>query len=619
MMCGICGFVSLEGLPEEGKTRSILEAMTGKMVHRGPDDSGFYQDSHAALGFRRLCIIDLHTGRQPLANENSQVFLVFNGEIYNFPKLRRELQGRGHIFRSQTDSEVIVHLYEELGEGCLNELRGMFSFALWDKARQKLLLARDRFGIKPLYYTSRGGTLLFASEVKALLEYPGLKAELNPEALPHYLTFQYVPDPQSIFKGISRLRPAHCLLFDRRGITEKRYWQLHFRPDKSKPLDYFVEQADHLLREAVRMHMLSDVPRGAFLSSGVDSSTVAALFSRIEPVQTFSVGCAGGKYDELPRARETAKLLGARHREIQISAAEFWSCLPRIIWRQEEPVADPSAAALYFVARLAAEDVRVVLSGEGADEAFGGYDIYREPAAVAPLQMLPLPFKKILGQASRLLPDGFKGKNYLRRGATPLEMRYYGNAFIYTEEEKRELLNPELFPGGWAPPWLVTAPIYRRSPGLDGATRMQQLDFATWLPGDILAKADRMTMAHSLELRVPFLDHHLVEFAATIPPRYKIRGSLTKYLLRQVAARYLPPEICRRPKLGFPVPVAAWIRDHYAPALRELFRSEAARNYFNPALLEGMLEAHCRGAGDYARRLWTAAVFLIWHSVCLCP
>lgn len=593
--------------------------MTGTMVHRGPDDDGYYLDDHAALGFRRLSIIDLGSGRQPITDENRCLYLVFNGEIYNFQQLRSALQGRGHCFRSRTDSEVIVHLYEEHGDRCLEHLRGMFAFALWDTRNRRLFLARDRFGIKPLYCTTVGDTLVFASEAKAVLAHPEVTARLNLEALPHYLTFQYFPDPGSAFKDIHRLRPAHCLTATAAGTETRQYWRLQFRPDPRPqlPLDEYINRADHLLREAVRLHMVSDVPRGCFLSSGVDSSTVVALFNRIEPVHTYSVGCAGGKYDELPQARETARLLGTRHREVTVDAAEFWENLPRILWSQDEPVADPAAIALYFVARLAATDLKVVLSGEGADEAFGGYDIYREPAAVAPLQRLPGPARTALASLYPRLPHGFRGRNYLRRGTTPLERRYFGNACIYAEEEKEKLLNDELFPGGWEPPWAVTAPYFRLSEKLDGTTRMQHLDFHTWLPGDILAKADRMTMAHSLELRVPFLDHHLVEFAATIPPRYKIRRGLTKFVLRRAAARYLPPEVCHRPKLGFPVPIAAWIRDSYAPSLRELFHSETARAYFNPQFLETLLEEHCRGAADHARKLWTAAIFLLWHRLYL--
>ncbi len=612
-MCGICGFVSLKGIAEE--SGPVLEAMMQVMTHRGPDDYGFYHDSYAGLGFRRLSIIDLKAGRQPFASEDGRYRAVVNGAIYNFQALRRELQARGHLFRTQTDGEVIVHLYEDLGENCVKKLRGMFTLAIWDTLEKKLFLARDRFGIKPLYYTLLGDMLIFASEAKSLLQHPSVEAKLNQAALPHYLTFQYFPDPETAFAGIYRLRPAHHLTFDRNGLSIKKYWHLKFRPDQSKDLSYYVDMTDHLLQEAVRLHMTSDVPRGAFLSSGIDSSTIVALLNRFEDVSTYSVGCAGGKYDELPPARETAAFLGTRHEERRISAGEYWEQLPKITWYQDEPVADPAAVALYFAARLAAGEVKVVLSGEGADEVFGGYDIYREPAAVAPLQRLPGPLKQLLRSASRILPEGLKGKNYLRRATTSLEQRYFGNAFIFTEDEKRALLNREIYGQGWEPPTAVTAPYYKQSIRYDGTTRMQHLDFFTWLPGDILAKADRMTMAHSLELRMPYLDHVLFEFAATIPPQFKIRKGMTKYVLRQAAARHLPDEIVRRPKLGFPVPIALWIRDSFKEQLRELFHSRIARTYFNPPQLEHLLNLHCRGEGDYGRKLWTAAIFILWHSI----
>ncbi|MEW5783930.1 MAG: asparagine synthase (glutamine-hydrolyzing) [Bacillota bacterium] len=613
-MCGICGMVSMGGLPADSRT--VLQVMAGSMAHRGPDDSGFFVDHFAALGFRRLSIIDLSTGKQPIANEDGRYQLIFNGEIYNFKQLRRELQAGGHRFRSQTDSEVIVHLYEDLGERCVHHLRGMFGFAVWDTAARRLFLARDRFGIKPLYYTRVGDNLIFASEAKAILAHPAVETRLNLGALPHYLTFQYFPDPETAFDGIYRLRPAHHLTLDAGGARIKKYWQLRFKTDP-KPLRDLIEMTDHLLQESVRLHMISDVPRGAFLSSGIDSSNIVAMLNRLEDVHTYSVGCVGGKYDELPAARETARFLGTRHREISVEAGEFWNELPRILWCQDEPVADPAAVALYFVARLAAEDVKVVLSGEGADEVFGGYEIYREPAAVAPVQFLPGPLQQLLRGGAARLPAGVRGRNYLKRATTPLEQRYFGNAFIFSEPEKKALLNPELYAAGWADPTTITEPYFKASRGYDGTTRMQHLDFFTWLPGDILAKADRMTMAHSLELRVPYLDHILVEFAAAIPPQYKIHKGMTKYVLRQAASRYLPGEVYRRPKLGFPVPIAAWIREHYQSNLNDLFHSSAACAYFNTTLLEQMLEQHTRGNADYGRKLWAVAVFLLWHRIYL--
>jgi asparagine synthase (glutamine-hydrolysing) len=604
--------VSLKGIAEE--SGSVLKNMTMSMVHRGPDDEGYYLDGYAGLGYRRLSIIDLKSGQQPLSSEDGRYQLIFNGEIYNYQQLRRELQAKGHRFRTRTDAEVVVHLYEDSGSDCVRKLRGMFGLAIWDKAENRLFLARDRFGIKPLYYTATGDTFVFSSELKTLLQHPSVEAKLNTAALPHYLTFQYFPDPETAFENIYRLRPAHYLTLDRKGLNMNKYWHLQFKPDYSKKIAHFIEMADYLLQESVRLHMVSDVPRGAFLSSGIDSSNIVALLNRMENVSTYTVGCAGGKHDELPQARKTAAFLGTRHREIRISANELWDCLPKIVWHQDEPVADPAAAALYFVARLAAEEVKVVLSGEGADEVFGGYDIYCEPKAVSPVQHLPQPLKQLLNIAAGKLPENTKGKNYLRRATTPLELRYFGNAFIFTESEKEGLLNRELYGEGWEDPTAVTEPYFKLSRRHDDTTRMQHLDFFTWMPGDILAKADRMTMAHSLELRVPYLDHILFEFAASIPPRYKLREGMTKYILRQASSKHLPEEICRRPKLGFPVPISAWIKDHYRPLLQELFQSKTAAIYFNPEKLQQMLQRHCAEKADYGRRLWTVTVFLLWHQ-----
>lgn len=613
-MGGICGFTTGPGgaLPER---RSVLEAMAGAQQHRGRGQDIFFSDTHISLGWRPGEARDSRTPPSLPTDEQGRFQILFDGSIHNHLQLRRDLQRRGHRFRTGESSEIIPHLYEELGRRCPEKLRGPFAFALWDSHEGILFLARDRFGIRPLYYTLvGGGVLAFASEAKALLEHPGISAEVNLAALPHYLTFQYFPDPESAFQGIHRLRPAHHLTWDGRDCRIRRYWEICFNPGTG-PLDHYVDKAGHLLRESVRLHCGEGTMPGALLSSGVDSANLAALLSRRGQAQTFSVDCAGGRYDELTPARETARFLGTLHREAEIGAPEYWEALPRALRQMDEPLADPAAIALYLAAGLAAEEVKTVLSGEGADEVFGGYEIYRVPAAVAPLQWLPRPFKAALHRAATRLPEGMKGKNYLRRATTPLERRYYGNAFIFTETEKRALLNPELYREGWSPPWEITAPYYRKSAGADPATRMQHLDFYTWLPGDILHKADRMSGAHALDVQLPYLDHVLVEFAATIPTRFKMTRGMTKYVLRMAAARYLPEAVHRRPKLGFPVPLALWIREHYRDQLSALWQSEAARIFFNPAVLREMLAEHCRGGSDHARKLWTVACFLLWHDL----
>lgn len=614
-MSGICGFAARQGkvLPDR---QTMLNTMAGEIGHRGRGQHLYFMDDLAALCLLPSGDNGLNTAvREPLTDEGERYHLIGDGTIHNHLQLRNELKRRGHRFKTPADLEVIVHLFEEEGPSCLRKLRGPITLALWDSLEQLLYLARDRFGIKPLYYAiASDGTLVFASEAKALLKYPHISRNVNLAALPHYLTFQYFPDPETAFHGVYRLRPAHHLTWDGAECRLQKYWEIRFRSTE-KPLNYYVEKAAFLIRESVRLHCGAGPTPGAFLSSGIDSSNIAALLCRTGDIKSFSVDCAGSRYDELTPARNTAQLLGTQHFEKAISAAEFWDILPHALWHQDEPVADPAAIALYFAAALAAQQVKTVLSGEGADEVFGGYEIYREPAAVAPVQLLPLPAKTLLHRAAKKLPGGMKGKNYLRRATTPLEKRYYGNAFIFSETGKKALLNRQLFPSGWPPPWEITAPYYRKSSDADATTRMQHLDFYTWLPGDILAKADRMSSAHSLDLRLPYLDHVLVEFAATIPPRYKITRGMTKNVLRMSTSRYLPGEIYRRPKLGFPVPLASWIREHYRDRLRELWQSETAQAFFNPSALEQILESHCRGEADYGRKIWTVAVFLMWHHL----
>lgn len=614
-MGGICGFTAAGRSILPGRDR-VLAAMARTMEHRGKGQKCLFHGAGSSLCL--LAPADRERGLaagELLSDEKKHRYLLCDGTIYNHRQLRHELKSKGHRFRSGQDREVALHLFEEMGPACPRKLRGPFALAIWDEEARSLYLARDRFGIKPLYYAvARDGALVFASEAKALLEYPHIERRVNYTALPHYLTFQYYPDPETAFQGIYRLRPAHHLTWSDRKCSLKKYWEIRFRPD-NKPLDYFVENTARLIHESVRLHCGEGLMPGAFLSSGVDSSNIAALLGTLGHVRSYSVDCAGGKYDELTPARATAGFLGTQHREKKISAAEFWEALPRALWHQDEPVADPAAIALYFAAGLAATEVKAVLSGEGADEVFGGYEIYREPAALAPLQLLPPFAKNALARAAGKLPDGMKGKNYIRRATTPLERRYYGNALIFSENEKEALLSSDLYSAGWKPPWEITAPYYRKSAGAGAAARMQHLDFYTWLPGDILAKADRMSSAHSLEIGLPYLDHPLVEFAATIPPRYRVVRGMTKYVLRMAAARHLPGEVYRRPKLGFPVPLASWIRDHYRDQLRELWCSEAARTCFRPAALERMLDLHCEGRADHARKIWTAAVFLLWHRL----
>lgn len=607
-MCGIVGFID-KAVSREEKV-ALLNAMTSCITHRGPNDSGCFVDDDVALGFRRLSIIDLAAGHQPMANEDETVWMTFNGEIYNYLELRTWLIERGHRFATLTDSEVIIHLYEELGMECTAKLRGMFAFVLWDTKTNTLHGARDRFGIKPFYYALQGQRLIYGSEAKAILTHPSITAKVNEQSLQHYFTFQFVPDPATLFEGIYRLPPSHYFSFTDGHLELKRYWHLEFKP-ADKPLDYFVEGTQHILSEAVRMHMMSDVPRGAFLSGGVDSSVIVALLKRQENLSTYSVGYNESKYDELSEARRTAEVLGTSHHEVKVDAKEFWQALPSIIWHMDEPVADPAACALYFVAERASRDITVVLSGEGADEVFGGYGIYREPAEVRKFGFVPKTLQALLAKGAHFLPEGTKSKDYVRRATTPLAERYFGNALIFTEEQKDKLLP---FRSHRFLPTAVTAPYFAESAHLDEISQMQYLDFNTWLSGDILVKADRMTMAHSLELRVPFLDHHVVEFAATIPPHYKIAENMTKYVLRRAATDWLPQEVAYRPKRGFPVPTREWMKNEWLEDVRQLLSNSTAAQYINKEYALALLAEHVSGKKDNSRRLWAIIVFQLWFS-----
>lgn len=610
-MCGIAGLMYFD---EQKPSLAVLENMTRSMEHRGPDDSGIWIEKQIGLGFRRLSIIDLEDGGQPLSNENESIWIVFNGEIYNYKTLREDLIQRGHRFKTESDTEVIVHLYEEYGDDCVHHLRGMFAFAIWDCNRKRLFAARDYFGIKPFYYALDGKRFVFASEIKSILHSGTVDAQLNTESLFHYLTFQYTPDPATMFEHIYKLPPAHRIVVEKDGKAKiSRYWETVFEP-QDIPFSDVVEQVRETLKESVKQHIHSDVKRGCLLSSGIDSTAVAALMRSFEPIKTFSVGFAG-KINETEVAQETAKALGTEHYAKVISKEEYFATVPKAVWNQDEPVADPSAIALYHVAALAREHVSVVLSGEGADELFGGYRIYREPLALRPIAVLPDFVKRGLHRLAALLPDGMKGRNYLLRATTPLERRFLGNARIFSEEMKAELFVGGRLDGAMLPdPFQLAQTFYRETEGLDDVTRMQHIDLNLWMPGDILAKADKMTMAHSLELRVPFLDKELFEVARKIPAKYRIAEGTTKYVFRKAMEGIVPDFILHRPKLGFPVPLRSWLCEAEGDQVREQIVSGSARQYFNSAYVERMFKLHRDGKVDFSRHLWTLYIFSLWHE-----
>ncbi len=605
-MCGFCGFTG-----QVTDRETVLREMTERITHRGPDSTGFYLDDGIAMGFRRLSIIDLEAGQQPLYNEDKSLVLMFNGEIYNYPSLRRELLEAGHTFVTETDSEVLVHGFEEWGEALLPRLRGMFAFAIWNVEEQTLFLARDYFGIKPLHYTLLpDGRFFYASEIKSLLAHPDFVREFNDSALDHYLSFQYSVPRETFFKNVYCLPPAHYLWFRDGQVTEHRYWEPRFEPDEGMTLDQAVVSIDNAFTDSVEAHRISDVEVGCFLSGGVDSSFVASYFGG---QKAFTVGFDNGShYNECQYAAELAQEIGIDHYTHLIGEEEYWASLPDVQYHLDQPLADPSCVALYFVSKLAAEHVKVVLSGEGADELFGGYRIYHEPTSLAGYQKLPRFLRRAAAAVVSALPFDFKGKSFLIRGSKTLEERFIGNAYMFNQKEKSRLL--KTIPA--TDPREQTAEYYRRCAGQDDVTRMQYLDINRWMVGDILLKADRMSMAHSLELRVPFLDKEVFAVASRIPARHRVAAGTTKYAMRLAAKRHLPEASTSRPKLGFPVPVRVWLRQEpYYNRVKEAFLSPAAEKFFNTAELLRFLDQHYAGKKDNSRKIWTIYSFLIWYEV----
>ena len=602
-MCGFCGFTGLIASPEE-----ILEKMKNKIIHRGPDSGGSHIDSGIAMGFRRLSFVDLEGGHQPIYNETKDMVITFNGEIYNHREIREELEAKGHVMGSQADTEVLIHGYEEWGEGILQKLRGMFAFVIWDKKTETLFGARDFFGIKPFYYTLANGNFIYGSEIKSILEHPDVKKEVNPIALENYLTFQYSVLEETFFQGIFKLMPAHCFTFKNGKLNIKRYWEPIFEPDYSKSLTQFVDEIDAVMQDSIQAHKNAEVEVGSFLSSGVDSSYVAACF---QGNKTFTVGFAHENYNEIDYAKALSKKIQIDNYSHLISEEEYWDSIGKVQYHMDEPLADPSAIALYFVARTAAQYVKTSMSGEGADEFFGGYNIYREPHDLLPLTRLPRPIRKGLGAVAQRLPK-MKGKNYLIRGSKELQERFIGNAFMLNEQERERILKT---PSGKFHHTQLTKPFYEKVKHLDDVTKMQYIDIHFWLIGDILLKADKMSMAHSLEVRVPFLDRKVFDVARRIPTEYKVTKENTKFAMRQAAHRYLPDMVAEKKKLGFPVPIRVWLREEkYYTLVKEAFLSPTAQEYFKTEEIMKYLDEHKAGKADNSRKIWTVYMFLVWHK-----
>lgn len=599
-MCGIAGFIS----PARADA-AALAPMLARIAHRGPDGQGTFVEGPAALGHCRLAIIDLQGGAQPLYSEDKNFVVVFNGEIYNYRELTAELTALGHTFTTRTDTEVLLHGWEQWGRELLPRLRGMFAFALWDRRAQVLFCARDMFGIKPLYYCRcADGTLLFASEIKAFLDHPSFEKQLNTAQLPLYLSCQYSPGRDTFFAGVQKLLPGHFLEFSEGIVRTTRWVQPAFLPGDTPPAP---DELEAVLRQSAEAHKIADVEVAGFLSGGVDSAYLTAL---ARPARTYTISYAEPKYDESFPARALARNLGLRNRVRCISPGEFWDAVPAVQYHMDEPMADAAAVALYFLNREAARDVKVVLSGEGADELFGGYNIYRDPFTARWYNRLPPWLRGGLGAAASLLPPG-PGVNFLVRRGLSLEERYFGPTALLTEREKRRLL-----PGyeGDGDPVCLTESSWDMTEDQDPVTRMQQVDLQLWLAGDILLKADKMSMAHSLELRVPYLDKEVFALAAALPAAAKANARMTKIALRQAAARTLPPAAAARKKLGFPVPVRDWLRQEpYTSRVRAVFSRPAAGEFFNVRLLHTMLNHHLHG-GDCWRQIWCVYSFLIWYE-----
>ncbi len=605
-MCGICGFTG-EILDRE----KILKNMSDVIIHRGPNSDGFFSNKDISMGFRRLSIIDLQNGNQPIYNEDKTLVLTFNGEIYNYKKLKEELVAAGHEFYTNTDSEVLIHGFEQWHENLLDKLRGMFAFAIFNIKDNSLFLARDFFGIKPLHYTIVDNHLVYASEIKSILQFPKVEKKFNKNALDKYLSFQYSVPPETFFENIYCLLPGHYMWFKNGKFKITRYFDPILTPDENLTIEEAANQIESVFEDSVRTHKISDVEVGCFLSSGVDSSYVSTYFSG---QKAFTVGFGSNeKYNEIGFAKKFSQKLNLNHYSKEILSEDFWNSISHVQYIMDQPLADPSCIALYFVSKLASEYVKVVLSGEGADELFGGYNIYHEPVSLYKYQKIPKFFRRALASIAEAIPINFKGKNFIIRGSKDLSERFIGNAFMFSEKEKKKILKESS---------IATSPqdfckkFYEKTQDYDDISRMQYLDINLWMVGDILLKADRMSMANALELRVPFLDKKVFDVARTLPGKLKVNNKNTKIALRQAAAKHLPKFTAEKKKLGFPVPIRIWLREEkYYNVVKNIFNSNIASKFFNTEVLNRYLDLHFSGKEDNSRKIWTIYIFLVWYNI----
>ena len=601
-MCGIAGIVT----KRENK-KEIIEAMSKRIEHRGPDGEGYFFDGDVALAHRRLSIIDLSTGNQPMFNEDDTIVTVFNGEIYNYGELRDELVKAGHKFKSKSDTEVLLHGFEEWYTDLPKHLRGMFAFAIYNKNTKELFLARDNFGIKPLYYTVMNDTFMFASEIKAFLDTPDFKKELNEEILQAYLEFSFVPTNETFFKGVYRLDAGSSLLYKDGDIKIDKYFKLDFK-DKDETLASAVASISEVMKDSVNKHLLSDVEVGSFLSSGIDSSYIVSL---AKPNKTYTVGYDIDKYDEIKYAKDLADKLGINNTSKVIKMDEYMKEFPNIMYYLDEPTSDPAAISLYFVAKLASKDVKVVLSGEGADEFFGGYNYYREEVDMKFYNKIPYFIRHLIGKIASIFPEGY-GFNFLVRRGEKLENSYIGVNRNFSEKMARKVLCKDYSLRGID----VTKGTYEEFKGYSNIHKMQAIDINYWLMKDILLKADRMTMASSLEGRVPFIDKEVFKVASTLPIDYKVTKENTKVALREAAKEVIPTEAYKKKKLGFPVPIREWMKTReVSDKIREMFNKDFTKKFFKVDVINKLLDDHINGKKDNYRKVWTIYSFLTWYEI----
>ncbi len=600
-MCGFVGFVGKSG------NKDTIKKMAKIIEHRGPDSDGYYISDKVSLGFRRLSIIDLNNGSQPIYNEDKDKVIVFNGEIYNYQDLRKDLEEKGHIFASNTDTEVLIHGYEEYGiDKLLNKLRGMFAFIIYDITNDIVIGARDFYGIKPLYYYKNEKEFMFSSEIKSFLAHPKFKKELNRDMLEKYLTFQYSVSEDTFFKDVYKLRPGHYFTYKDGKLDIIKYYEVVLDSNDTRSFDDWKNGIKEELDDSIAHHKISDVEVGSFLSSGVDSSLIATL-SNVD--KTFTVGYANKKYSEIDYAKDLSKKINVKNESKEITKEEYFEKFPLIQYYMDEPLADPSAIMLYFVANLASKHVKVALSGEGADEIFGGYNIYNEPYSVSWYYKIPYFIRRLLGIIAYPL-RGHRGFNFIVRRSKKLEDRYVGNAFIFDTDEISKVLSYKPSKTTYKD---ITRPYYDKVKGKDEVSKMQYIDFNFWLIGDILLKADKMSMANSLEVRVPFLDRKLIDYASSIPTKYKICNGETKYLFRQVAKDSLEDKVANKKKLGFPVPIREWLKedDIYNKVKDTIATGE---EFFDTKYVIKLLDDHKNGKRDNSRKIWTIYTFLVWYN-----